>query len=317
MGSLPPAQAPALSVLWDDDVFDAILGDFAGGNTLASRGSRENPPTLTSAFGFEKESDGGHRGSPFNVSAKGVISGVKNFAEEANRGGEANRGEEVNRGEDDNGGSEEQKDKGEATNRIYFASPPVMASTRNLVVPSTGPSGSAADAKAAACRDFGPATDKVETAGIDLAVTSDSFAVRGIISHSSVRSLTNATYLRRLNLSREDAFQLFPQARRTLEPAFAQGSEQVDSSSRKVCKRSSTIGIQGPEGKQWQIVLECLFTSGQRHVRLTKGWDELCNANGVSVGNTVRLDRWEPTSSPSSSSSSAASRKAIVTVSIV
>ena len=68
-------------------------------------------------------------------------------------------------------------------------------------------------------------------------MTSDSFSVRGIISHSSVRSLTNATYLQRLNLSREDAFQLFPQARRTLEPAFAICLESLGTRGRSILLR--------------------------------------------------------------------------------
>ena len=334
MSSLLPAQAGAcaanhaLSVIGEGDVFDAFLLEFKGGTASASRDARENPSTSTSVFASEKESDGGRRKSRSNVSAEGASSRLAITGEEicveeeeaergeqAIRGEEANRGEEEQRGEEDNGESEEQKDKGGAINRIYSVHPYSMASTENFAVPSAGPTRSAADAKPAACRDSEPATDKVETAGIDRAVTSDSLSVKGIISHSSVRSLTNATYLRRLNLSREDAFHLFPQARRTLEPAFEKDSRRVDSPSRKVCKRSSTVGVQGPEGKQWQIVLECLFTSGQRHVRLTNGWDKMCSANGVSVGNSVRLDRWEQ--APSSSSSSAASREAIVTVSIV
>ena len=329
MSSQLPAQAPYLTVLGDDDVFDAFLVEFTGGTILASRDSRESPSTSTSVFGFEIESDGGRRRSRSNVSAAGassrfVVTGVQIcVGEESNIGEREGRGEEdkgevadsedeeaEDKGEVADGGEEEEKDKGEAMNRIYSVSPHSMASTENLAVLSTCPSRSATDAEHPACRDLEPATDKVETAVIDLAVTSDSFSVKRIISHTSVRRLSNATYLRRLNLSREDALHLFPRAWKTLDPASAKESRQIDSSSRKVCKRICTLGIQCPEGKQWHVILECLFTSGQRHVRLTKGWDEMCSANGVSVGNILRFDRWEQ-------ASPASSQEAIVTVSIV
>ena len=131
-----------------------------------------------------------------------------------------------------------------------------------------------------------------------------------IISFSCVRSLTNPTYLRRLNLSRKDAINLFPQAQSTMNSAFAKNARPCESP-RKFWKSSTSVGIQDPEGRLWPVVLVCLRTASQRHVKLTRGWAETCSANGFCVGMIVRLDRWEeaPPSEPS--------REALVTVSIV
>lgn len=58
-------------------------------------------------------------------------------------------------------------------------------------------------------------------------------------------------------------------------------------------KRSVPTCSHENKGRQLPLVLECLLTAGQRHIRLTKGWAEMCAAKVYSVAKTVRLVRWE------------------------
>ena len=124
--------------------------------------------------------------------------------------------------------------------------------------------------------------------------------------HSSVRKITNPTYLRRMNLSRDDAAGLFPEFGSILNSVF------MRSMSRREywppMKKGACVYVHDAEGRRWPVVLECLRTAGQRHVRFSKGWAEMCSANGVSLGKCFRLARWRKGSSSSHS--------AIVTLSI-
>ena len=124
--------------------------------------------------------------------------------------------------------------------------------------------------------------------------------------HSSVRKITNPTYLRRMNLSRDDATGLFPEFESILNSVF------MKSMSRREylppTKKGACVYIHDAEGRRWPVALECLRTAGQRHVRFNKGWAEMCSANGVSLGKCFRLARWRQESSSSHS--------AIVTFSI-
>ena len=124
--------------------------------------------------------------------------------------------------------------------------------------------------------------------------------------HSSVRKITNPTYLRRMNLSRDDAAGLFPEFESILTSVF------MKSMSRREywppMKKGACVYIHDAEGRRWPVALECLRTAGQRHVRFNKGWAEMCSANGVSLGKCFRLARWRQESSSSHS--------AIVTLSI-
>ena len=126
------------------------------------------------------------------------------------------------------------------------------------------------------------------------------------ILHSSVRKITNPTYLRRMNLSRDDAAGLFPEFGSILNSVF------MRSMSRREywppMKKGACVYVHDAEGRRWPVVLECLRTAGQRHVRFSKGWAEMCSANGVSLGKCFRLARWRKGSSSSHS--------AIVTLSI-
>ena len=128
-----------------------------------------------------------------------------------------------------------------------------------------------------------------------------------IILHSSVRKITNATYLRRMHLSRDDAAGLFPEFESILNIVFTmKGTSRREYS--PPIKKGTCVYIQDVEERRWPVVLECLRTAGQRHVRFNKGWAEMCSANGVSIGKCFRLARWKQ--GPSSSQS------AIVTLSI-
>jgi len=121
-----------------------------------------------------------------------------------------------------------------------------------------------------------------------------------VLSYSTLRKFTNTTYLRRMHLSREDAQGLLPKVQGILKFAFAKDLPSFP------FKRGVPVLIRDTKGRQWSVVLECLRAAGQRHVRLNRGWSEMCRANGLSFGKEFRLDRWVRSSStsplPSSSS---------------
>ena len=124
--------------------------------------------------------------------------------------------------------------------------------------------------------------------------------------HSSVRKITNATNLRRMHISREDAVGLFPEVAHSVESVFKTKMTRREYSA--PWKNGTLVCIYDVEGRRWPVMLECLRTAGQRHIRFNKGWAEMCSANGLSLGKCVRLDRWKQGSS---------SRDALVTVSVV
>ena len=126
------------------------------------------------------------------------------------------------------------------------------------------------------------------------------------ILHSSVRSITNTTCLRRMHLSREDAAGLFPEFISILNSVFMKDASRREYS--PPTKRGICVYIHDAAGRRWPVVLECLRTAGQRHVRFNKGWAEMCSANEVSIGECFRLARWKQGSS--------SSYNAIVTLSI-
>ena len=121
-----------------------------------------------------------------------------------------------------------------------------------------------------------------------------------ITVHSSVRKITNATYLRRMHLSRDDATGLFPEFESTLNFLFMKSMSRREYS--PPFKKGTCVYIHDVKGRRWPVVLECLRTAGQRHVRFNKGWAEMCIANRVSLGKCIRLARWEHGSSSSTPS---------------
>ena len=118
-----------------------------------------------------------------------------------------------------------------------------------------------------------------------------------VILHSSVRKLTNSTYLRRMHLSKKDALGLFPEVNCSLEFIFRTNVTRRESST--PMKKGLLVYIHDIKGRRWPVVVECLRTAGQRHVRFNKGWAEVCSANRISVGMCVRLARWKEESSSS------------------
>jgi hypothetical protein len=154
----------------------------------------------------------------------------------------------------------------------------------------TAPSGSTAR-----LTDFTPPSDKDENEAIS----------ERIISYTSVRRLSNTTYMRRMHLSKKEAINLFPEVQGNIETIFRIGERQRDKPG--PFKMSVPVSLHDDEGRQWPVVLECQLTAGQRHVRLVKGWTELCSVKGFSVGKRIRLDRWEQRTS---------SRRSFVAVSI-
>lgn len=128
----------------------------------------------------------------------------------------------------------------------------------------------------------------------------------GDVLYSSVRKITNTTYLRRMHLSKEDAVNFFPEVKSSVEFVFMTKMARHEYSA--PFKKGTLVRINDIEGRRWPIVLECLRTAGQRHVRFNKGWAKMCIANGLSVGKCVRLARWKHGSSSSD---------ALVTLSVV
>lgn len=122
---------------------------------------------------------------------------------------------------------------------------------------------------------------------------------------SSARKLTNATYLRRMHMSREDAEGLFPEVKPCVD--FLYRTKMTRRESSASFNTGTCVYIHDMKGRRWAVVLECLRTAGQRHVRLNKGWAEVCSSNGLSIGWSIRLARWKEGLSPSSSSAAASS----------
>ena len=125
-----------------------------------------------------------------------------------------------------------------------------------------------------------------------------------ILSYSTVRKVSSTTSLRRMHLSRDDAAAFFPESKETMEFIFA--TDMTRCVSPPQFKIEISVSLYDGEGRRWPVVLECLRSAGQRHVRLNKGWAEVCSANGISVGKRIRLALWEQASSD-----------ALVTVTIV
>ena len=116
-----------------------------------------------------------------------------------------------------------------------------------------------------------------------------------VVLHSYVRKITNATYLRRMHLSREDAVGLFPEVKGSVE--FVSMNKMTRREYSTPLKNGTLVCINDINGKRWPVVLECLRTAGQRHIRFNKGWAKMCSANGLSIGKCVRLARWKHGSS--------------------
>jgi len=115
------------------------------------------------------------------------------------------------------------------------------------------------------------------------------------ISQSAFRGITNTTYLRKMPLSRDDAVRLFPEFKSSVDYVFSSSVNKHGSSGNFQVETS--VSIQDAEGRCWSVALECLRTAAQRHIRLNRGWSEVCRANGLSVGKRFRLERWVKLSS--------------------
>jgi len=116
-----------------------------------------------------------------------------------------------------------------------------------------------------------------------------------ILSYSTVRKVSSPTYCRRMHLSRGDAAAFFPESKEMMEVIFA--TDMTRCASPEQLKVEISVSLHDGEGRRWPVVLECLRSAGQRHVRLNKGWAEVCSANGISVGMRIRLALWKRASS--------------------
>ena len=155
------------------------------------------------------------------------------------------------------------------------------------------------------CGDSRPDSNGGKTGAVD-PITPDVSIFDVILAHSSVRLLSNTTYLRRMHLSREDAISFFPEIKKTIESALKAGLTRHASTGS--FKTGFDVSLQDEQGRRWPVVFEVLRTAGQRHLRLNKGWALMSIANGFAVGKRIRLARWEQASP---------SKEALVTVSTV
>lgn len=151
-----------------------------------------------------------------------------------------------------------------------------------------------------------PETNR-EKAAADAPGTSNALSVgNAVLAYSSVRKLSSTTSFRRMHLSRDDAVALFPEIKNTMDFVFITDTKRCQSP--EYFKVDIAVSLQDEEGRHWPIMLECLRSAGQRHVRLNKGWAEMSRAIGISVGKRIRLARWEHPSS---------SNDALITLSVV
>lgn len=104
------------------------------------------------------------------------------------------------------------------------------------------------------------------------------------------RCITNATYLRRLHLS--------PQQAAWLVPDLSTQLLHVASLRRRHRTRANFTGLRqdvtlvDADGRPWSATLECSPTcGGQLHCRLVSGWSHFCDDHCVCVFDTVVLDR--------------------------
>ena len=75
---------------------------------------------------------------------------------------------------------------------------------------------------------------------------------------------------RRMQPSEKEAVNLFPEVQSN---HLQDRREAVDKPG--YFKMSVPVSVQDDEGRQWPVVLECLLTADQRHVRLVKGWTDM------------------------------------------
>lgn len=115
------------------------------------------------------------------------------------------------------------------------------------------------------------------------------------LSYSPVRKLSSTSCLRRMHLSRSDAAAFFPEGKETIEFIFATDTRRCVTP--ELFKFELAVSLQDGQGRRWPVVLECLRSAGQRHVRLNKEWAEVCRATGLSVGTSIPLVRLEQASS--------------------
>lgn len=151
-----------------------------------------------------------------------------------------------------------------------------------------------------------PGSSSFDSGGEKYSGDAQASNVNKTLAFSSVRALSNTTYFRRMHLCKDDAVALFPEMKKTIELVFSSDAKRYTSPGH--FKAGIPVSLQDGQGRRWPVVLECHRTAGQRHVRLNKGWVQMCIANGFVVGKRVRLARWEQVSS---------SKKALVTVSVV
>jgi hypothetical protein len=128
-----------------------------------------------------------------------------------------------------------------------------------------------------------------------LGTESDRIISRSLSSHnlvhSSERTLSNKTYLRRLHIKLKNAQRLFFGAPESQSLSLLQ---QETGSARYMPNRTflrMEVYLIDGRGKLWPVQYECVRHGGQRHSRLKVGWTKLCQANKFSVGDKIQFQR--------------------------
>lgn len=123
------------------------------------------------------------------------------------------------------------------------------------------------------------------------------------------RELSSSTYLNRVHVVAEMAREILPDIPENEEvfgsggadgspAAAAAAAAQRKKHRGPTCREPNgtlfrtKIRFLDAEGREWPITYERLRSAGQRHTRLSAGWHELCQANGMVVGDVVSFTRY-------------------------
>lgn len=125
------------------------------------------------------------------------------------------------------------------------------------------------------------------------------------------RELSSSTYLNRVHVVAEMAREILPDIPENEEifeddSSGGGGAHAVGSPSNNQRKRHrgptcrepngtlfrTKIRFLDAQGREWPITYERLRSAGQKHTRLSAGWRELCQANGLGVGDVACFTRY-------------------------
>jgi len=107
-------------------------------------------------------------------------------------------------------------------------------------------------------------------------------AKRGDLSTFKKR-ITSNTYLRRLYLSRQQAF--------ALAPSLARVAEIHDPTKNPATTASTSVTVLDEDNVAHELECKCYLSSRVQHFVLSNGWSALSNGSGVALGDAVVFSR--------------------------